>query len=94
MFQSPLPVLSTPRFRGQMTSITGVSQQSNSPTTAQTALGVESRLGESWQLGFRGNLHRVDDPSDAGRYGTALAESSGMQMELRSSPTEAYRLGR
>jgi len=86
------PVLSTPRFRGHMTSITGVPQQSNSPTTAQTALGVESRLGESWQLGFRGNLHRVDDPTDDGRFGTPLAESSAMQMELRSSPTEAYRL--
>jgi hypothetical protein len=75
-----------------MTSITGVPQQSNSPTTAQTALGVESRLGESWQLGFHGNLHRVDDPTDDARFGTPLAESSVMQMELRSSPTDAYRL--
>jgi hypothetical protein len=86
------PMLDAPRFRGQMTSITGVPQQSSAPTTAQTALGVESRLGESWQLGFRGNLHRVDDPTDDGRFGTPLAESSAMQMELRSSPTEAYKL--
>ena len=86
------PVLNAPRFRGEMTSITGVPQQSNSPTTAQTALGVESRLGESWQLGFHGNLHRVDDPTDDARFGTPLAESSVMQMELRSSPTDAYRL--
>jgi hypothetical protein len=86
------PMLNVPRFRGQMTSITGVPQQSSSPTSAQTALGVESRLGESWQLGFRGNLHRVEDPSDDARFGTPLAESSAMQMELRSSPTEAYRL--
>lgn len=86
------PMLSTPRFRGQMTSITGVPQQSNSPTTAQTALGVESRLGESWQLGFRGNLHRVEDPTNDATFGTPLAESSGMQMELRSSPTDAVRL--
>src|SRR5436305_1466748 len=86
------PVLNAPRFRGEMTSITGVSQQSNSPTTAQTALGVESRFGESWQLGFHGNLHRVDDPTDDARFGTPLAESSVMQMELRSSPTDAYRL--
>jgi Carboxypeptidase regulatory-like domain len=86
------PMLDAPRFRGQMTSITGVPQQNSSPTTAQTALGVESRLGESWQLGFRGNLHRVDDPTDDGRFGTPLAQSSVMQMELRSSPTEAYRL--
>ncbi len=86
------PVLSIPRFRGQMTSITGVPQQSSQPTTAQTALGVESRLGESWQLGFRGNLHRIEDPSDDARFGTPLAESSAMQMELRSSPTDSYRL--
>ena len=86
------PMLNTPRFRGEMTSITGVPQQSTSPTTAQTALGVESRLGESWQLGFHGNLHRVDGPTDDARFGTSLAESSAMQMELRSSPTDAYRL--
>jgi len=86
------PMLNVPRFSGQMSSITGVPQQSNSPTTAQTALGVESRLGESWQLGFRGNLHRIDDPTDDARFGTPLAESSAMQMELRSSPTDAYRL--
>lgn len=86
------PMLAAPRFRGQMTSITGVPQQSTSPTTAQTALGVDSRIGESWQLGFRGNLHRIDDPSDDGRFGTPLAQSSAMQMELRSSPTDAVRL--
>lgn len=86
------PMIDGPRFRGEMSSITGVPQQSNSPTTAQTALGVESRLGESWQLGFHGNLHRVDDPTDDARFGTPLAESSAMQMELRSSPTDAYRL--
>ncbi len=86
------PMLAVPRIRGQMTSITAMPQQSNSPTYAQTALGVESRLGESWQLGFRGNLHRVDDPTDDARFGTPLAESSAMQMELRSSPTDAYRL--
>src|SRR5436305_8800128 len=75
------PVLSTPRIRGQMTSITGVPQQSNSPTTAQTALGVESRLGESWQFGFRASLHRGDEPTDHGRSGPPLAESCGLQMD-------------
>jgi hypothetical protein len=89
---APAASLTAPRFRGEMTSITGVPQQSSSPTFAQTALGVESRLGDSWQLGFRGNLHRVDDPTDDARFGAPLAESSAMQMELRSSPTEAYRV--
>src|ERR1043166_7348745 len=86
------PMMSAPRFRGEMSSITGVPQQSTAPSTAQTALGVESRLGESWQLGFRGNLHRVEDPTDDARFGTPLAESSAMLMELRSSPTDAVRV--
>jgi hypothetical protein len=86
------PILNAPRFRGEMSSITGVPQQSTAPSTAQTALGVESRLGESWQLGFRGNLHRVEDPTDDARFGTPLAESSAMLMELRSSPTDAVRV--
>lgn len=87
-----LPGYSIPRFKGEMMSMTGVASQSASPTFAQTALGVQSRLGENWQLGFRGNLHRVDDPTDDARFGASMAESSGMTMELRSSPTDSYRL--
>lgn len=80
-----------PRFKGEMVSMTGVGQQT-SPGFAQTTLGVQSRLGDTWQLGFRGNLHRIDDPTDDERFGPAAAESSVMSMELRSSPTDAYRL--
>jgi len=84
--------LEVPRLRGEMVSMTGVSDTSVSPALAQTALGVHSRIGDSWQLGIRGNLHRVDDPNDGIRFGTPLAESSVMSMELRSSPTDTYRL--
>lgn len=86
------PAYEIPRFKGEMMSMTGVASQTASPNYAQTALGVQSRLGETWQLGFRGNLHRVDDPSDDARFGASMAESSDVQMELRVSPTEAYRL--
>jgi hypothetical protein len=81
-----------PRVKGEMMSMTGVADQASNPTSAQTALGVQSRLGENWQIGFRGNIHRIDDPTDDARFGNALAESSAMQMELRSSATDAYRL--
>jgi len=81
----------TPRFRGEMSSMTGVSQTSASPTFAQTALGVESRLGDTWQLGFHGNLHRIIDPTDE-HFAAPVAESSVMQMELRSSPTDSVRV--
>ncbi len=86
------PSYDIPRFKGEMMSMTGVASQAASPTYAQTALGVQSRIGENWQLGFRGNLHRVDDPSDDARFGSSMAESSAMQMELRSSPTDSYKL--
>jgi len=83
-----------PRIRGEMVSMTGVTadQSNNSVAFAQTALGVQSRLNGNWQIGFRGNLHRVDDPNEATPFSSSLAESSGVQMELRSSPTESYRL--
>jgi hypothetical protein len=87
----------TPRFQGQMTSMTGMMSGATAPSGpsfAQTALGLQSRLGENWQLGFRGNLHRVEDPTAGDQsFGTAAAEASAAQIELRSSPTDSYRIG-
>src|SRR5258708_6492038 len=81
-----------PRLRGEMSSLTGVSDTSANPALSQTSLGVHGRLGDRWQVGLRGNLHRIDDPNNADGTGTPLAESSVMSMEVRSSPTDAYRL--
>jgi hypothetical protein len=84
-----------PRFRGEMTSMTGMSSGATSasgPAFAQTALGLQSRIGDNWQLGFRGNLHRVEDPSDNESFGTPVAQASAAQIELRSSPTDSYKL--
>lgn len=87
------PVLAAPRFRGEVSSLTAVADQTATASIAQTSLGVESRIGDDWQIGFRGNLHRVGDPSEDGRFGNnALAQSSVMQMEVRSSPNNAYRV--
>ena len=83
-------VLNTPRFRGEMMSLAAV--DAAAPQSAQTALGVESRLGASWQLGIRGNLHRVDDPTDGRRFGEVLAESNAVAMELRGANRDAVRL--
>jgi len=80
-----------PRIRGEMVSMTGVAAQSV-PSFAQTTLGVQGRIGENWQVGIRGNLHRIDDPTDDQRFGTPIAQSSVMSMEVRSSPTDAYRV--
>lgn len=81
-----------PRFRGEMVSLTGVSNQTAMPAFAQTAVGVQGRLGETWQVGIRGNMQRFEDPTDELRFGPPIAETSGMSMELRSSPTSSYRV--
>lgn len=92
---APAEVLSyeIPRFRGEMLSLTGVTNQPANAAYAQTALGVQGRIGETWQVGIRGNLQRFEDPNDEIRFGGApVAESSVMSMELRSSPTHSYRV--
>lgn len=81
-----------PRLRGQMESMTGVTQQAKNPAFAQTALGVQSRIGENWQLGFRGNMKRIENTLDDSAFGAPLAQSKTMSMELRSSPTDSYRV--
>lgn len=81
-----------PRFRGEMVSLAGVTDQQASHAFAQTALGVHGRIGESWQVGIRGDLQRFEDPDDGVQFGAPVAESSAMSMELRSSPTQAYRV--
>jgi hypothetical protein len=82
-----------PRLKGEMVSMTGVADQQTAAGFAQTSLGVQSRIGNNWQLGFRGNIHRIDDPSDDASFGSAVAQSSNVQMELRSSGTDSYRVG-
>jgi hypothetical protein len=84
-----------PRFRGEMMSMTGMSSGATSPSGpafAQTALGLQSRIGDNWQLGFRGNLHRVEDQTDNDSFGAPVAQASAAQIELRSSPTDSYKL--
>ena len=82
-----------PRFKGEMLSMTGMpaAKQADGPTFAQTALGVQSRIGDNWQLGIRGDMQRFDDPTDNQTFGQPVAQSSAMSMELRSSPTESVR---
>lgn len=88
-----LPDYRLPRLRGEMVSMTAVGDQPDTPMSAQTSLGVQSRLTDSWQLGVRGNIHRIDDPTDAtGSFGTPAAQSSVMSMELRSNENDSYRL--
>jgi len=84
-----------PRFRGEMMSMTGMSSGAASPSGpafAQTALGLQSRIGDNWQLGFRGNLHRIEDQTDNESFGAPVAQASAAQIELRSSPTDSYKL--
>lgn len=81
-----------PRFRGEMVSMTGVANTETAATFAQTGVGVHTRLGDSWQIGIRGDMQRIDDPTESDSFGGPAAEAAVMEMELRSSPTTAYRV--
>ncbi|HEX6088146.1 MAG TPA: carboxypeptidase-like regulatory domain-containing protein [Thermoanaerobaculia bacterium] len=81
-----------PRFKGELATLTGVTNQPSNPAYAHTALGVQTRLGDSWQVGLRGNMQRFEDPTDDVRFGDALAESSVMSMELRSTDDQSYKI--
>jgi hypothetical protein len=92
MQPAELTTYEIPRFRGEMFSVTGATNTPANIAYAQTAVGVQGRVGESWQVGIRGNMQRFEDPNDGIQFGSPVAESSVMSMELRSSPTRAYRL--
>lgn len=81
-----------PRFRGEMVSVTGVTNQPTNTAYASTALGVQGRVGDSWQVGLRGNLQRFEDPNDDVNFGAPVAESSVMSMEVSSPGEQSYRV--
>jgi hypothetical protein len=89
---APIASTDVPRFRAEMLSLTGVANQTASPAFAQTTVGVQTRLGNSWQLGVQTNLQRFEDPTDSIRFGPPIAESSVMSVEVKPSATQSYRV--
>ncbi len=81
------------RFRGEMVSMTGVADGSSSAAFAQTELGVRGNLGRGWIVDVSGALRTIDQGAIAlPMAGTAVAESAGVSMEIRSGVESAYRL--
>jgi len=82
-----------PRLKGQMMSMTGMSatQSAVSPAFAQTGIGVQSRIGDSWQIGIRGDMQRFDDPTDPQTFGAPVAQSNAMSMEVRPAATDSVK---
>ena len=76
-----------PRFRGEMLSVTGVTNQPTNPAYAQTALGVQGRLGDSWQVGLRGNMQRFEDPIERHAELLQVAEKRFAQLKLHNLHT-------
>ncbi len=91
--QEPIEIAAyEPRFSGEMSSLTGVTNQTASTAFAETALGVQTRIGDTWQVGVQTNLQRFEDPTDGVRFGPPIAESSVMSVEVRPSATQSYRV--
>jgi hypothetical protein len=91
MILDPAITVEPTRLRGAMSSVAGVADQTTSQAFAQTALEVRSQLPRGWQLGFNGNVHRVDDP-DALHDAPAVADSASMSFNLRPSTIDSYRM--
>ena len=91
MVLDPAITVEPTRLRGALSSMTGMADQTTSPVFAQTALEVRGQLPHGWQVGFNGNVHRVDDP-DALHGAPAVAESALMSFNLRPSTIDSYRL--
>jgi hypothetical protein len=78
------------KFQGEMRSLTAMTADS-SPSLAQTAVGMRSDIGNGWKVDFKGNLDRIDDAVRQEGTTNPAAESSGMVMEIHSSPANSYR---
>ncbi len=81
------------RFRGEMVSMTGVADGSTSAAFAQTQLGVRGDLGRGWMVDVSGALRTIDQGAVAlPMADSAVAESAGVSMEIRSGAASAYRI--
>lgn len=79
-----------PKFSGQMASLAGMTE-SSSPSFAQTTVGVQGSLGGSWTVNVRGRMQKFAD-EDGAELSDPSMESSGVDLEVRSSARHAYRL--
>ena len=89
----PQQLYEVPRFKGEMMSMTSVASPQSVASFAQTGLGVQSRIGDNWQVGIRGDMQRIDDPRDNATFGgKTAAEAAIMELEVSSSPNNMYRV--
>jgi len=89
-YGEPLSSTPAPRFTGQMASLAAVGS-SASPSFAQTSLGVQGSLGGSWTVDLRGQMLKFAS-EEASAPSNPWMESSGLDLEVRSSASNAYRL--
>jgi len=84
---------SSARLRGEMSSVAAVAGDDlRDGNYAQTALGVRGNLGRGWQIDFSGRLQMIDGDQAVEGTDSLLAESRGVQMQLRSSATDSYQI--
>lgn len=77
------------RFSAQMASMTGVSDAESDRVVARTSVGVKGDLGRGWLLDFSGRVAQVGDGQLSASAG---GESASVDMAIRSSERESYRL--
>jgi Carboxypeptidase regulatory-like domain len=93
-----LPQTATPRasrFAGNVVSMTAMEPQ-QSPALAETALAIRGDLGSGWGVGFEGRRQSVgqsvDGPVVVSAGSDSVGQSTGMVLEVQSSPRNTYRI--
>lgn len=86
------PVTGSSRFHGQMISLAGRPEKQSDTRLAQTSVGVSGTGESGWRVDFRGKMQLIDERESETRSGDPIAESSGVEMEVRASETDSYRI--
>jgi hypothetical protein len=89
-YEEPVLTADTPRFRGEIGSVAGVSE-TEAGSFAKTTLGVSGPLGGNWSVALQGRTQRFANDV-ASTIDNAWMESSGVDLELRSDTAGAIRL--
>lgn len=81
-----------PGFHGQMISVAGRPENQADPSLAQTSLGVSGIGRSGWRVDFRGKMQLIDERERESGNSDPAAESTGVEMEVRASETDSYRI--
>lgn len=86
------PLADSTRFHGQMVSVAGRPENQSDTRLAQTSVGVSGVGKSGWSVDFKGKMQLIDERETETRNGDPIAESAGVEMEVKASESDSYRI--